>query len=299
MANKYYSLQGKLKKNGELYNFKIHRRNLYGFSRSSLLPFIPNGRRYYAPTLKQIMQLLRVYKQYTDWHTSPSDANFSSCLLERTDYFLVLRQIYSQQLFDSISSILHKGIYEYQMEIEINEHSWLKEDEENLSSEEKCKAVYANMYEIAHRMLRDLRRANGNRVTVMTVQPTTVNYSSDKERYNDYLSNGSAFYKCGEALAVPSSYHSNGPHADVCLALALTLALAYRAYGAYVFLMGDATYRKTPLYPVETKIAFDEYKRVLATGGDMMSILIAYADAIAYVHRRGHRASRTETNCFV
>ena len=78
----------------------------------------------------------------------------------------------------------------------------------------------------------------------------------------------------------------------------LALALAYRAYGAYVFLMGDATYRKTPLYPEETKIAFDEYKRVLATGGDMMSILIAYADALAYTRCRGRRVSRTETNYF-
>lgn len=294
MSNKYYSLQGKLKENGELYNFKIHRRNLYGFSSSPLLPYAPNGCRYYAPTLKQIMQLLRAYKQYEDWHTSPSDTKFTSYLQERTDYFSVLRQIYTQKLFDDIENMLGKTIDGYQDDLGLDSHSWLKEDEENLSSEEKCKAVYTNMHKIAHKLLTALRRANDNRVTVIAEQPTTEKYTSNKERYKDYLSHGSTFYKSGEALAVPRASDCNSPHADACLAL----ALAYRAYGAYVFLMGDATYRKTPLYPEETKIAFDEYKRVLATGGDIMSILIAYADALAYTRCRGRRVSRTETNYF-
>lgn len=52
MANKYYSLQGKLKKNGELYNFKIHRCNLYGFSRSSLLPFHSEWAQILCPNTK-------------------------------------------------------------------------------------------------------------------------------------------------------------------------------------------------------------------------------------------------------
>lgn len=292
MSNKYYSLQGKLKENGEIYNYKIHRRNLYGFSSKSMMPYIPNGCRYSTPTFGEIMQLLRIYKQYNDWHTSPSAANFSSCLQERTDYFAILRQIYPQSLFDDIGNIMCKGISEFQEELGLNSHSWLKEYEEGLSSEEKCKAVYANMHEIARRILTAMRSGSG--ITVIAEHPTTKVYNSNKERHDDYLLHGSTFYKNREALAVPAVHPRNGKYAGVCLAL----AQAYRAYGAYVFLMGDATYRKTPLYPEETKIAFNEYKRALATDGDMLSILIAYADAISYAHHTRKKTKCNETNYF-